>query len=155
MSVVVHDNKFVLFGGFDGAQWLNDMFEFDISSKTWKQIEAHGLLPSMHLCPAWAQDDQYVYIHSVSFLFVFQKLKKKLVTLKSNTLSPLINIYRAMMASNARRTSLCVTCPRTHGQNFPARVRPQVHGTSTLAASLGVSCIRMGGTMAVTGLRIC
>ena len=153
---VVHDNKFVLFGGFDGARWLNDMFEFDLSSKTWKQIEAHGSLPSMRSCSAWAQDDLYVYIHGVSFLFCISKIEKKmLVTIKSNTLSPLINIYRAMMASNARRTSSCVTYPRTHGQNFPARVRPQVHGTSTHAASMGVSCMHMGGTLAVTSLRIC
>lgn len=60
---VVHNNKFVLFGGFDGARWLNDMFEFDLGTKTWKRIEARGTLPSMRSCPAWAKDDRYVYIH--------------------------------------------------------------------------------------------
>jgi hypothetical protein len=63
---VVHDNKFVLFGGFDGARWLNDMFEFDLGTKTWMRIEARGTLPSMRSCPAWAKDDRFVYIHGVS-----------------------------------------------------------------------------------------
>ena len=67
---VVHNNKFVLFGGFDGARWLNDMFEFDLGTKTWKRIEARGTLPSMRSCPAWAKDDRYVYIHGVSLAFV-------------------------------------------------------------------------------------
>jgi len=68
---VVHNNKFVLFGGFDGARWLNDMFEFDLCTKTWKRIDARGSLPSMRSCPAWAKDDRYVYIHGVSsVLFV-------------------------------------------------------------------------------------
>lgn len=63
---VVHNNKFVLFGGFDGARWLNDMFEFDLCTKTWKRIDGRGSLPSMRSCPAWAKDDRYVYIHGVS-----------------------------------------------------------------------------------------
>jgi len=63
---VVHDNKFVLFGGFDGSRWLNDMFEFDLGTETWKTIEAGGNLPSVRSCPAWAKDDRYVYIHGVS-----------------------------------------------------------------------------------------
>lgn len=60
---VVHDNKFVLFGGFDGARWLNDMFEFDLERNTWKKVEARGALPSVRSCPAWSKDDRYVYIH--------------------------------------------------------------------------------------------
>jgi len=59
---VVHDNKFVLFGGFDGTKWLNDMYEFDFSTKVWKCIQARGQLPSVRSCPAWAKDDHYVYI---------------------------------------------------------------------------------------------
>jgi hypothetical protein len=59
---VVHDNKFVLFGGFDGTKWLNDMYEFDFTTKTWKCIQARGQLPSVRSCPAWAKDDHYVYI---------------------------------------------------------------------------------------------
>ena len=64
---VVHNNKFVLFGGFDGARWLNDMFEFDLNTNVWSKVEAKGNLPSVRSCPAWAKDDRYVYIHGVSY----------------------------------------------------------------------------------------
>ena len=59
---VVHNNKFVLFGGFDGSRWLNDMYEFDFCTKTWREIHANGQLPSVRSCPAWAKDDTHVYI---------------------------------------------------------------------------------------------
>lgn len=66
---VVHNNKLVVFGGFDGTKWLNDMYEFDFKTKSWTEIYAHCTsaslvtLPSARSCPAWAKDDQYVYIH--------------------------------------------------------------------------------------------
>jgi hypothetical protein len=59
---VVHDNKLVLFGGFDGSRWLNDMYVFDFITKTWSEIQAGGTLPSVRSCPAWAKDDTHVYI---------------------------------------------------------------------------------------------
>jgi leucine-zipper-like transcriptional regulator 1 len=59
---VVHNNKFVLYGGFDGSRWLNDMFEFDFNTRTWREIESRGTLPSVRSCPAWAKDDTHVYI---------------------------------------------------------------------------------------------
>eukprot|EP00547_Thalassionema_nitzschioides_P000425 CAMPEP_0194203698 /NCGR_PEP_ID=MMETSP0156-20130528/3401_1 /TAXON_ID=33649 /ORGANISM="Thalassionema nitzschioides, Strain L26-B" /LENGTH=561 /DNA_ID=CAMNT_0038929497 /DNA_START=35 /DNA_END=1717 /DNA_ORIENTATION=+ len=59
---VVHNNKFVLFGGFDGTRWLNDMHEFDFATSTWTEIESRGDLPSVRSCPAWAKDDTHVYI---------------------------------------------------------------------------------------------
>uniref|UniRef100_A0A6V2E5J1 Uncharacterized protein n=1 Tax=Ditylum brightwellii TaxID=49249 RepID=A0A6V2E5J1_9STRA len=59
---VVHNNKFVLFGGFDGSRWLNDMYEFDFETKTWTEILARGQLPSVRSCPAWAKDETHVYI---------------------------------------------------------------------------------------------
>ena len=34
---VVHEGKFVLFGGFDGTRWLNDMFVFDFATNTWTE----------------------------------------------------------------------------------------------------------------------
>ena len=68
---VVHNNKFVLFGGFDGARWLNDMFEFDLNTNVWSKVEAKGNLPSVRSCPAWAKDDRYVYIHGVSESYTF------------------------------------------------------------------------------------
>lgn len=59
---VVHSNKFVLFGGFDGTRWLNDMHEFDFITNTWTEIASLGSLPSVRSCPAWAKDDTHVYI---------------------------------------------------------------------------------------------
>eukprot|EP00590_Aulacoseira_subarctica_P011142 CAMPEP_0172432294 /NCGR_PEP_ID=MMETSP1064-20121228/62499_1 /TAXON_ID=202472 /ORGANISM="Aulacoseira subarctica , Strain CCAP 1002/5" /LENGTH=715 /DNA_ID=CAMNT_0013179493 /DNA_START=1 /DNA_END=2145 /DNA_ORIENTATION=+ len=66
---VVHNNKLVVFGGFDGSKWLNDMYEFDFKTNTWTEIHAHctstssKMLPTPRSCPAWAKDDRYVYIH--------------------------------------------------------------------------------------------
>ena len=59
---VVHRNKFVLFGGFDGVLWLNDMWEFNFDTREWRLVQARGELPSARSCPAWAQDDSHVYI---------------------------------------------------------------------------------------------
>lgn len=59
---VVHAEKLVLFGGFDGSRWLNDMYVFDFTTKCWSEIQATGLLPSVRSCPAWAKDETHVYI---------------------------------------------------------------------------------------------
>jgi len=59
---VVHNSKFVLFGGFDGSRWLNDMYVFDFPTATWTQIHTTGLKPSDRSCPAWSKDDTHVYI---------------------------------------------------------------------------------------------
>jgi hypothetical protein len=59
---VVHDNKLVLFGGFDGSRWLNDMYVFDFQTRGWSVVQAKGMLPSVRSCPAWAKDDTHVYI---------------------------------------------------------------------------------------------
>uniref|UniRef100_A0A7S2XIU6 BTB domain-containing protein n=1 Tax=Attheya septentrionalis TaxID=420275 RepID=A0A7S2XIU6_9STRA len=59
---IVHNNKFVVFGGFDGSKWLNDMYEFDFQTKTWTKIQDRGTLPSARSCPAWAKDETHVYI---------------------------------------------------------------------------------------------
>ena len=50
---VVHNNKFVLFGGFDGSKWLNDMWEFSFETKRWRLIQPRGQMPSVRSCPAW------------------------------------------------------------------------------------------------------
>lgn len=60
---VVHDNKLVVFAGFDGSRWLQDMYSFDFKSKTWAEVHATGQIPSARSCPAWAKDETYVYIH--------------------------------------------------------------------------------------------
>ena len=36
---VVHDGRFIVFGGFDGSRWLNDMYCFTFATSTWTQIE--------------------------------------------------------------------------------------------------------------------
>eukprot|EP00977_Amphora_coffeiformis_P016935 scaffold5364_cov164-Amphora_coffeaeformis.AAC.33 len=59
---VVHEGKFLLFGGFDGTRWLNDMFVFDFETNKWTEVEPRGDLPSVRSCPAWAKDDRYVYV---------------------------------------------------------------------------------------------
>ncbi len=60
---VVHNNKLILWGGFDGSSWLNDMFEFNFETNTWREVHATGQLPSVRSCPAWCKDDTRVYIH--------------------------------------------------------------------------------------------
>jgi hypothetical protein len=59
---VVHNDKLILFGGFDGSRWLNDMYEFDFTTRSWREIQPRGALPSVRSCPAWAKDDSFVYI---------------------------------------------------------------------------------------------
>lgn len=59
---VVHDNKLILFGGFDGVRWKNDMYSYDFTSKTWMEIQAKGTLPSVRSCPAFAKDETSIYI---------------------------------------------------------------------------------------------
>lgn len=149
---VVHNNKFVLFGGFDGARWLNDMFEFDLCTKTWKRIDGRGSLPSMRSCPAWAKDDRYVYIHGVSSWLCVCLLGRLLVyfgNISNIVCMLLFLVFRAMMVSNVRLTSSHATYQHTHGQNCPVKVQHQVHDTSTPAASMVVSCMRMAVIMAV------
>lgn len=59
---VVHDDKLVLFGGFDGSRWLADMYVFDFKTKKWNEVEQKGKLPSPRSCPAWAKDSTHCYI---------------------------------------------------------------------------------------------
>ena len=59
----IHDNKFILWGGFDGVKWLNDMYIFDFKLSTWSEIRQHGTLPSKRSCPAWAKDEKFIYLH--------------------------------------------------------------------------------------------
>lgn len=61
---VVHNGKFVLFGGFDGSRWLNDMYVFDFATATWAEVlaPAGAVVPTARSCPAWAKDARHVYI---------------------------------------------------------------------------------------------
>jgi hypothetical protein len=60
---LVHDNKFILWGGFDGTKWMNDMWIFDFGSDKWNEIQQLGTPPSRRSCPAWAKDEKFIYIH--------------------------------------------------------------------------------------------
>ena len=59
---VVHGHKFVLFGGYDGATWLNDTHEFDFRTCVWKQISTKGQVPSIRSCPSWCQNAHRVFV---------------------------------------------------------------------------------------------
>jgi leucine-zipper-like transcriptional regulator 1 len=59
---VVYDNKLVLWGGFDGQRWLNDMHIYDFSTSTWSVVEQNGHPVSPRSCPAWVSDGKYLYI---------------------------------------------------------------------------------------------
>lgn len=60
---MTYRNKFLVWGGFSGDTWLNDMFEFDFSSMQWREVTGKGCLPSPRSCPAYVQDDSYVFLH--------------------------------------------------------------------------------------------
>ena len=68
---VVHDGRFIVWGGFDGSRWLNDMYVYTFATRTWTQViqppsslDGSGAVvwPSVRSCPAWAKDDKCVYI---------------------------------------------------------------------------------------------
>jgi len=47
-----------IFGAIYDLQ--NCMYVFDFATKTWSEIQASGLLPSVRSCPAWAKDETHV-----------------------------------------------------------------------------------------------
>jgi hypothetical protein len=59
---VVHGHKFVLFGGYDGATWLNDTHEFDFRTCLWRQVAPSGRVPSVRSCPSWCTDGGRVFV---------------------------------------------------------------------------------------------
>lgn len=38
------------------------MYEFDLPTARWSEIQAKGSLPSARSCPAWAKDNRFIYI---------------------------------------------------------------------------------------------
>ena len=71
LSLDIYDSFFLVdlfsphstFPSFFFLRWLHDMWEFNFSTKSWREIEVRGPLPSVRSCPAWAKDDTHVYIH--------------------------------------------------------------------------------------------
>jgi N-acetylneuraminic acid mutarotase len=61
VSAVWRDSMFI-FGGYDGATWLNDLYEYDFVQKRWSQVDAGGELPSVRSCPSWATYKSSVFV---------------------------------------------------------------------------------------------
>lgn len=60
---VVHQNTLIVWGGFDGNRWLNDLHRFDFATATWTELQQDpAVIPSPRSCPAWAKDGNCVYI---------------------------------------------------------------------------------------------
>lgn len=60
---VVHGNKLIIMFGFDGSQWLNDIYEFNFDSLEWQVVISNGDVPSRRSCPAWVKNDHMIYVH--------------------------------------------------------------------------------------------
>lgn len=58
----VHKDYFVLFGGYDGSQWLNDQHRFDFRTRKWERVMAKGDIPSIRSCPSWCKEGDNVYV---------------------------------------------------------------------------------------------
>merc|ERR1719331_2208301 len=47
----VHGDLFFVFRDYDGATWLNDMYEFDLERGFWSNTQVQGFVPSGRSCP--------------------------------------------------------------------------------------------------------
>ncbi|CAM9089696.1 unnamed protein product [Chrysoparadoxa australica] len=57
-----HGNFFVLFGGYDGTTWLNDVHRFDFSTSMWEAVCTTGDIPSIRSCPSWCKEGSTVWV---------------------------------------------------------------------------------------------
>lgn len=56
--------KLIIWAGFNGTTWLQDLHVFDFGTKTWTEIIAKGRGPSARSCPAWATSTAGIcYVH--------------------------------------------------------------------------------------------
>ncbi|CEL93851.1 unnamed protein product [Vitrella brassicaformis CCMP3155] len=62
VSAVSEDGLFVVFGGYDGCTWLNDMYEFNFATHQWSITSAQGNIPSGRSCPSWATYKGSVFV---------------------------------------------------------------------------------------------
>lgn len=60
---VMHGNKLIIMFGFDGTQWLNDIYEFDFDTLEWQIVVPNGDVPSRRSCPAWFKNGHTIYVH--------------------------------------------------------------------------------------------
>lgn len=58
----VWSDFFILFGGYDGSNWLNDMHEFDFTRQKWSRIEPKTEPPSARSCPSWAAYKNSIFL---------------------------------------------------------------------------------------------
>jgi hypothetical protein len=54
---------FIVFGGYDGTTWLNDLHQFNCVSNVWTAVETSGTPPSVRSCPSWVcyQDSVFLF----------------------------------------------------------------------------------------------
>mmetsp|Transcript_1865 Transcript_1865/g.2990 ORF Transcript_1865/g.2990 Transcript_1865/m.2990 type:complete len:374 (+) Transcript_1865:402-1523(+) len=61
VSAVWRDS-FVVFGGYDGSTWLNDLHEFNFLTEKWIRVETAGHPPSVRSCPSWVSYKKSLFI---------------------------------------------------------------------------------------------
>lgn len=54
--------ELIVFAGYDGKAWLNDMYAYSFQTKEWYRKEQKGEIPSIRSCPSWAKADHSVYM---------------------------------------------------------------------------------------------
>ena len=59
---VTHGHVMLLFGGYDGASWMNDLHGFNFVTGHWSRLEQHGTLPSNRSCPSWTKHGDAVFV---------------------------------------------------------------------------------------------
>lgn len=67
VSAAYHDpatgrKEIILFAGYDGSTWLNDMCVFSFNTGEWSIKRQHGEIPSIRSCPSWARYEDKVYV---------------------------------------------------------------------------------------------
>mmetsp|Transcript_32074 Transcript_32074/g.108935 ORF Transcript_32074/g.108935 Transcript_32074/m.108935 type:complete len:102 (-) Transcript_32074:181-486(-) len=45
-GLIEFQGKLYLFGGYNGQQWLNDLFSFDLGTKEWHSVDQSGQPPA-------------------------------------------------------------------------------------------------------------
>eukprot|EP00948_MAST-09A_sp_MAST-9A-sp1_P001266 g1266.t1 len=65
VAAATHDH-FLVFGGYDGRSWLNDMHSYSFITGTWDTDEAlqdiSGDVPSCRSCPSWSTFKDHIYV---------------------------------------------------------------------------------------------
>jgi leucine-zipper-like transcriptional regulator 1 len=62
MMINHQDVEFVLFGGFDGRHFLNDLWCFDVENRKWREVLVTGSIPSQRRYFSFSKSDEGIYI---------------------------------------------------------------------------------------------